>query len=177
MVGWFGNHSRWWSRRNGDDVNMAITGITTLAGLRTRVRLMAGIEQQELDNDTLDILISVASEWFFEQIGIAYDVATADAAYDNAVMYYSCYLASIAQNGMGIERIQVGDLAVYYEGDQFIHFKELADQQLIMKQSLSIKTTTYNAAPYLGQVNWDKNVTGVDSTKTMYPRPRGTGGE
>ena len=78
---------------------------------------------------------------------------------------------------MGIERIQVGDLAVYYEGDQFIHFKELADQQLIMKQSLSIKTTTYNAAPYLGQVNWDKNVTGVDSTKTMYPRPRGTGGE
>ena len=177
MVGWFGNHSRWWSRRNGDDVNMAITGITTLAGLRTRVRLMAGIEQQELDNDTLDILISVATEWFYEQIGTAYNVLTADAAYDNAVMYYSCYLASIAQNGMGIERIQVGDLAVYYEGDQFIHFKELADQQLIMKQSLSIKTTTYNADPYLGNVNWDKNVTGVDSTKNMYPRPRGTGGD
>ena len=110
---------------------MAITSITTLAGLRDRVRLMAGIEQEELDNDTLDILISVASEWFEEQIGTAYDVATAAAAYDNAVMYYTCYLASIAQNGMGIERIQVGDLAVYYEGDQFIHFKELAEQQLI----------------------------------------------
>jgi hypothetical protein len=156
---------------------MAITGITTLAGLRTRVRLMAGIEQQEIDDETLDILISISSEWFFEQIGVAYNVLTADAAYDNAVMYYSCYLASIAQNGMGIERIQVGDLAVYYEGDQFIHFKQLAEQQLVMKQSLSIKTTTYNAAPYLGNVNWDKNVTGVDSTKTMYPRPRGTGGE
>ena len=84
---------------------MAITSITTLAGLRDRVRLMAGIEQEELDNDTLDILISVASEWFEEQIGTAYDVATAAAAYDNAVMYYTCYLASIAQNCMGIERI------------------------------------------------------------------------
>ena len=84
---------------------MAITSITTLDGLRTRIRLMAGIEQQELDNDTLDILISVSSEWFKEQIGTDYNVATADAAYDNAVMYYSCYLASIAQNGMGIERI------------------------------------------------------------------------
>ena len=40
---------------------------------------------------------------------------------------------------MGIERIQVGDLAVYYEDDAYIHFKELADQQLVMKQSLSIK--------------------------------------
>lgn len=163
-------------RRMGDDV-MAITSITTLAGLRDRIRLMAGINQEELDNDTLDILISVATEWFKEQIGTDYNVATADAAYDNAVMYYSCYLASIAQNGMGIERIQVGDLAVYYEGDQFIHFKELAEQQLVMKQSLSIKTTTYNADPYLGQVNWDENVTGVNSTKDMYPRPRGTGGD
>ena len=156
---------------------MAITSVSTLAGLRTRVRLMAGIEQEELDNDTLDLLISIAGDWFYEQIGVVYDVTSADATYDNAVMYYSCYLASIAQNGMGIERIQVGDLAVYYEGEQFIHFKELADQQLIMKQSLSIKTTAYNANPWTGDVNWKKNVTGVDSTKDMYPKPRGTGGE
>ncbi len=160
----------------GDDV-MAITSVSTLAGLRTRVRLMAGIEQEELDNDTLDLLISIAGDWFYEQIGVVYDVTSADATYDNAVMYYSCYLASIAQNGMGIERIQVGDLAVYYEGEQFIHFKELADQQLIMKQSLSIKTTAYNANPWTGDVNWKKNVTGVDSTKDMYPKPRGTGDE
>jgi len=156
---------------------MAITTVSTLAELRTRVRLMAGIEQEELDNDTLDLLISIAGDWFYEQIGTVYDVTDADATYDNAVMYYSCYLASIAQNGMGIERIQVGDLAVYYEGDQFIHFKELADQQLVMKQSLSIKTTAYNANPWTGDVNWKKNVTGVDSTKDMYPKPRGTGGE
>ena len=30
---------------------MAITSVSTLAELRTRVRLMAGIEQEELDND------------------------------------------------------------------------------------------------------------------------------
>ena len=137
---------------------------------------MAGIEQVELDNETLDLLISVASDWFKSQIGTTYTVG-ADSAYDNAVMYYSCYLSSIAQNGMGIERIQVGDLAVYYEGDQFIHFKELAEQELVMKQSLSIKTTTYNADPWLGDVNWNKNVTGVDATKQMYPVPKGTRGD
>ena len=156
---------------------MAITSITTLAGLRDRIRLLAGIEQEELDNDTLDILISISSEWFEEQIGVAYDVTSSAAAYDMAVCYYSCYLASIAQNGMGIERIQVGDLAVYYEDDAYIHFKELADQQLVMKQSLSIKTTGYNADPYLGRVNWDENVTGVNATKDMYPAPRGTRGD
>ena len=152
---------------------MAITPISDLPGLRTRVRLISGIEQEELDNDTVDILISIASEWFFSQIGTTYVIAD-DAAYDNAVMYYSCYLACIAQNGMGIERIQVGDLAVYYEDDQFIHLKELAEQSLIMKQSLSIARTQYNAAPWLGIVNWNKNVTGVDATKNMYPSPRGT---
>tara|TARA_R100001594_G_C4022053_1_gene259397 strand:+ start:201 stop:662 length:462 start_codon:yes stop_codon:yes gene_type:complete len=150
--------------------------VTWDTAFRNRVRLLAGIEQEELDNDSLDLLMDVAAEWFYEQIGTAFSLNSNDT-YNNAVMYYSCYLASIAQNGMGIERIQVGDLAVYYEGDQFIHFKELADQALVAKQSLSIKTTTYNADPYLGTVNWDKNVTGVDSTKDMYPRPRGTGGE
>jgi hypothetical protein len=78
---------------------------------------------------------------------------------------------------MGIERIQVGDLAVYYEGDAFIHFKELAEQQLVMKNSLSIKTTEYNANPWTGKVNWKKNVDGVDSTKDMYPEPQGTRGD
>ncbi len=158
---------------------MAVGTITTLAQLRTRIRLFAGIEQEELDDDTLDILISVSADWFKEQIGSVYDTTDPmdnDASYDNAVMYYSCYLACIAQNGLGIERIQVGDLAVYYEDDQFIHFKELAEQQLIMKQSLSIKRTGYNADPWLGKVNWNENVTVVNATKEMYPRPRGTRG-
>ena len=44
---------------------------------------------------------------------------------------------------------------------------------LAMKLGLSIKRTSYNAAPFLGQVNWDKNVKGIDATKDMYPPVRG----
>ena len=71
---------------------MAVTSITTLAGLRDRIRLLAGIEQEELDNDTLDILISISTEWFTEQTGLTYDATDPmdnDAAYDNAVAYYT----------------------------------------------------------------------------------------
>ena len=46
-----------------------------------------------------------------------------------------------------------------------------------MKNALSIKRTTYNANPWTGEVNWKKNVTGVDSTKDMYPTPQGTRGK
>jgi len=145
------------------------------ATFRNRVRLLAGIEQEELDNDTLDILANISAEWFAENTGNTFTL-NSNNTYDNAVMYYTCYLSSMAQNGVGIERIQVGDLAVYYENDQYIHFKELAEQQLIMKLGLSIKTTTYNANPWTGNVNWMKNVKGVDATETMYPRPRNTGG-
>ena len=145
------------------------------ATFRNRVRLLAGIEQEELDNDTLDILANISAEWFAENTGTTFTL-NSNNTYDNAVLYYTCYLSSMAQNGVGIERIQVGDLAVYYENDQYIHFKELAEQQLIMKLGLSIKTTTYNANPWTGDVNWMKNVKGVDSTETMYPRPRNTGG-
>ena len=79
----------------------------------------------------------------------------------------------MVQNGVGIERIQVGDTSVYYDNTDYIHFKELAEQQLVMKMGLSIKKTTYNANPYTGDVNWDRNVKGIDGTKTMYPKPRG----
>ena len=150
--------------------------VTWNAGFRNRVRLLAGIAQEELDNDSLDLLMDISAEWYYEQIGTAFSLDSNDTD-NNAVMYYSCYLACIAQNGMGIERIQVGDLAVYYEGDAFIHFKELAEQQLVMKNSLSIKTTEYNANPWTGKVNWKKNVDGVDSTKDMYPEPQGTRGD
>ena len=150
--------------------------VTWNAGFRNRVRLLAGIEHEELDNDSLDLLMDISAEWYYEQIGTAFSLDSNDTD-NNAVMYYSCYLACIAQNGMGIERIQVGDLAVYYEGDAFIHFKELAEQQLVMKNSLSIKTTEYNANPWTGKVNWKKNVDGVDSTKDMYPEPQGTRGD
>ena len=139
---------------------------------RNRVRLLAGIEAEELDNDTLDILANMAAEWFQDNTGTTYTLAS-DNAYDMAVVYYTCYLGCLAQNGVGIDRITVGDLQVYYDTSEYEVYATLANQMLAMKLGLSIKRTTYNAAPYLGQVNWDKNVTGVGATKNMYPRVRG----
>ena len=34
---------------------------------RDRVRLLAGIEQEELDNTTMDILANISAEWFAEK--------------------------------------------------------------------------------------------------------------
>ena len=139
---------------------------------RNRVRLLAGIEQEELDNDTLDILANIAAEWFQDNTSLTYTINTCNA-YDMAVIYYTCYLGCLAQNGVGIDRITVGDLQVYYDTSDYEVYQTLANQMLLMKLGLSIKRTTYNAAPYLGAVNWDENVTGVNATKAMYPPVRG----
>jgi len=150
---------------------MAVS-ISWTATFQNRVRLLAGIESEEMDNATMDILANIAAEWFAQNAGTEF-VLGDDNTYDNAVMYYTCYLACLAQNGLGIERIQVGDLAVYYEGEAYTKFEEMANQYLLMKLGLSIKTTTYNADPNIGNVDWKKNVRGDDATKVMYPRPRG----
>ena len=73
---------------------MAITSITTLALLRSRIRFLSGINAEEIDDTDLDIVITIATEWFTEQTGLAYDTSDPmdnDAAYDNAISYYSCY--------------------------------------------------------------------------------------
>ena len=145
---------------------------TWTAQFRSRVRLLAGIDAEELDNDTLDILANMAAEWFQDNTNTTFTL-NSDNAYDMAVVYYTCYLGCLAQNGVGIDRITVGDLQVYYDTSDYEVYATLANQMLAMKLGLSIKRTTYNAAPYLGQVNWDKNVTGVGATKNMYPRVRG----
>ena len=150
---------------------MAVS-ITWNATFRNRVRLLAGIDQEELDNSTLDILANISAEWFAEQTGGAFTL-NGNNTDDNAVMYYTCYLSCLANNGVGIERIQVGDLSVYYENAAYEVWETLAQQALTMKLGLSIKRTTYNASPWLGNVNWKKNVSGVDATKMMYPRVRG----
>jgi hypothetical protein len=142
------------------------------AQFRNRVRLLAGIEAQELDNDTLDILANMSGEWFQENTGTTYTL-DANNTYDNAVIYYTCYLACLAANGVGIDRIAIGDLQVYYDTSEYEVWSTLANQMLVMKLGLSIKRTSYNAAPYLGRVNWDENITGVNATKTMYPPVRG----
>ena len=153
---------------------MAITSITTLAGLRTRIRFISGIKAEEIDDTDLDLVISIASEWFTEQTGLTYDVTSSDAAYDNAVMYYSCYLGSIAQNGMGIEQLRIGDIFVQYVDDEpFNKYLELANEAIIAKQALSIKTSTYNANAATGDVDWKKNIDGSDSTLNVRQKPRG----
>ncbi len=58
---------------------------------RDRVRLLAGIEQEELDNTTMDILANIAAEWFAENVGSTF-VLNDNNTYDNAVMFYTCYL-------------------------------------------------------------------------------------
>ena len=153
---------------------MAITTITSLAGLRSRIRLLSGIKSEEVSDDDLDLVISMASEWFTEQTALTYDVTSADAAYDNAVMYYSCYLGSIAQNGMGIEQLRIGDIFIQYVDDEpYQKYLELANEAIIAKQALSIKTSTYNADSSIGSVDWKKNIDGSDSTLNVRQKPRG----
>jgi hypothetical protein len=153
---------------------MAITTISSLANLRSRIRLLSGINVEEISDDDLDLVISIASEWFTEQTALTYDVTSADAAYDNAVMYYSCYLGSIAQNGMGIEQLRIGDIFVQYVDDEpYSKYLELANEAIIAKQALSIKTSTYNASATQGNVDWKKNIDGSDSTLNVRQKPRG----
>ena len=154
---------------------MAIpTIIDSAADLRTRIRFLSGIKSEEVSDDDLDIAISIAVEWFTEQTGLTYSTTTSDAAYDNAVMYYSCYLASIAQNGMGIEQIRIGDIFVQYVDEEpYQKYLELANEAIIAKQALSIKTSTYNASSSLGDVNWKKNIDGSSSTENVRQKPRG----
>ena len=153
---------------------MAITSITTLAGLRTRIRFISGIKAEEIDDTDLDLVISISSEWFTEQTGLTYDVTDSDAAYDNAVMYYSCYLGSIAQNGIGLEQIRIGDVFVQYNDDEpYDKFLAMAKDALHAKISSSIKTTTYNADAAQGDIDWKKNIDGSDSTLNVRQKPRG----
>jgi hypothetical protein len=153
---------------------MAITSITDLPGLRTRIRFISGIKAEEIDDTDLDLVISIATEWFTEQTGLTYAVATADAAYDNAVMYYSCYLGSIAQNGVGIEQIRIGDVFIQYDDDEpYNKYLEMANDAIMAKQGLSIQTTSYNASSSQGDVDWKKNIDGSDSTLNVRQKPRG----
>ena len=145
---------------------------TWTAAFRNKVRLLAGISAEELDDDNIDILADMSVDWFDAQTGTVY-VLGSDAAYDQAVVYYTCYLGSIVESGMGISEIRLADVDVKYNNAEFANFVDLALELLIMKLGISIKKTTYNAAPYLGRVNWDKNVTGVDSTLNFRKKPRG----
>jgi hypothetical protein len=153
---------------------MAITRDSTLDldQVGTRVRLLTGIQSTEVDDTDMSQLISMSMEWFEEQTNTTYAVDTSNA-YDNAVIYYTCYLASIAQNGMGIENLKIGDVFVTYNDDEpYKKFEQMAKDALLSYSALSIKMTTYNADSNQGDVNWKKNIDGSDSTLNVRQKPR-----
>ena len=153
---------------------MAITRDSTLDldQIGTRVRLLTGIESTEVDDSDMSQLVSMAIEWFEEQTSTTFAVDTSNA-YDNAVIYYTCYLASIAQNGMGLENLKIGDLFVSYADDEpYKKFEEMAKDALLSYSAMSIKMTTYNADPQQGDVNWHHNIDGSDNTLNVRQKPR-----
>ena len=114
----------------------------------------------------------MATEWFEVQSGLTFAVDT-DNAYDNAVIFYSSYLASIAQNGMGIKNLKIGDIFLSYADDEpYMRFKHMATDALNSKITTSIKRTSYNADSSQGDVNWNKNIDGSDNTLNTRNRPR-----
>ncbi len=153
---------------------MAITRDSTLDldQIGSRVRILTGIESTEIDDSNMSELVSMAIEWFEVQSGLTYLVDT-DNAYDNAVIFYSSYLASIAQNGMGIKNLKIGDIFLSYSDDEpYMRFKVMATDALNSKISTSIKRTSYNADSAQGNVNWKKNVDGSSSTLNVRGKPR-----
>ena len=144
----------------------------TLDTLATRVRLLTGIEATEVADTDLSVLMTMAIEWVEEQEGTSFTVNTNDLV-DQAVCYYSAYLMSIAQNGMGVEDMKIGDIFMSYtKEDPYVKFMDLANEALLQKNALSIKTSTYNADPTLGDIDWKKNIDGSGSTLNVRQKPR-----
>jgi len=155
---------------------MAITrdSVMTLDKLGSRVRLLTGIEAAEVDDSDLSVLRTMAIEWVEEQEGADYTVNTHDLQ-DQAVTYYTSYLASIAQNGMGIENLKIGEIFISYgdaDTDPYGKYLDMARNALLQKNALSITTSTYNADPTLGDIDWKKNIDGSSSTLNVRQKPR-----
>ena len=149
--------------------------VLTDALVRARIRLLAGVEAEEISNDDVDVFITMAKEWFGVQVGSAFDYADGIDAYNNAVVYYACYLVSIAQNGLGVESMRLGDFFIEYDTKKgYIEFENKARSELMSQLGLSIKRSTYNADSNVGDVDWKKNIDGSSSTLDMKPTPANT---
>jgi len=153
---------------------MAISrdSVMTLDKVGDRVRLLTGIQAIEIDDSDLSVLMTMAIEWVEEQESTTYTVNTNDLQ-DQAVTYYTCYLASLAQNGVGIENLKIGEIFIGYgDDDPYGKYLDMANDALLQKNALSIKMTDYNADPIMGDVNWKKNIDGSDSTLNIRQKPR-----
>ena len=156
---------------------MAITRDSTvdLNQIASRIRILTGIESTEIDDSNLSEIVSMAIEWFEEQTGLTYSVDT-ENSYDNSVIFYSSYLASIAQNGMGVENLKIGDIFIQYTDDEpYTKFLKMAQEALNSKIATSVKRTTYNADSSKGDVDWKKNIDGSGSTLNVRQSPRNIG--
>ena len=156
---------------------MAITRDSTqdLDQIGKRVRILTGIESTEIDDTNLSELISMAIEWFETQTGETYTVNTQDA-FDNAIVFYSSYLGSIAQNGMGVENLKIGDIFIQYTDDEpYIKFLKMAQDALNSQIATSVKRTTYNADATKGSVDWKKNIDGSSNTLNVRQSPLNIG--
>ena len=156
---------------------MAITRDSTvdLNQIGSRIRILTGIESTEIDDSNLSEIVSMAIEWFEEQTGLTFSVDTENSN-DNAVIFYSSYLASIAQNGMGVENLKIGDIFIQYTDDEpYTKFLKMAQEALNSKIATSVKRTTYNADSSKGDVDWKKNIDGSGSTLNVRQSPRNIG--
>jgi len=156
---------------------MAITRDSTqdLDQIGKRVRILTGIESTEIDDSNLSEIVSMGIEWFEEQTGLTFSVDT-ENSYDNAVIFYSSYLASIAQNGMGVENLKIGDIFIQYTDDEpYTKFLKMAQDALNSQIATSVKTTTYNADASKGSVDWKKNIDGSSNTLNVRRSPRNIG--
>ena len=156
---------------------MAISRDSTvdLNQIGSRIRILTGIESTEIDDSNLSEIVSMAIEWFEEQTGLTFSVDT-ENSYDNAVIFYSSYLASIAQNGMGVENLKIGDIFIQYTDDEpYTKFLKMAQEALNSKIATSVKRTTYNADSSKGDVDWKKNIDGSGSTLNVRQSPRNIG--
>lgn len=146
-----------------------------LTQVGSRVRILTGIASDEIHDDDLSELISMSVEWFQLQSGLTYTVNTADA-YDNAVIFYSCYLLSVAQNGMGVENLKIGDIFIQYTDDEpYSKYLKMAQDALNSQIATSVKRTTYNADATKGSIDWKKNIDGSSSTLNVRQKPRNIG--
>ena len=154
-------------------MTITIDSTLNLDQVGLRVRILTGVSVTEIGESTLSELISMGVEWFEEESGLTYTVNT-ENAYDNAVVFYSCYLASIAQNGIGLESLKIGDIFVKYNDEEpYDKFLQMAKDALHSKIASSIKTTTYNASSSQGDINWKKNIDGSSGTQNVRQKPRG----
>jgi hypothetical protein len=73
---------------------------------------------------------------------------------------------------MGVKNLKIGEIFLSYDDkDPYGKYLDMARDALLQKNALSITTSTYNADPTLGDVDWNKNIDGSSSTLNVRQKP------